>query len=341
MSNGKSEHLGVGRGYFVDDDESSSCTLCAKLATNLTPLSWRQTDGTQGVDYACESCRAALEAAQGILDNEIEDEDEIITTIALASYVGLAWTEVEEEPPELSGRVHSGLAFSRNVDGMPLFRMLPVTIDLERYDGTDLPREIRIRATSRAVRPEDVALRYKEVLAREQIPSDECPAGSVAWSTENATLTIAVKPGAEIHPDRAQHLAMYPPGLIYRFPTVSVIKATYEALLGSVDQRTFHGHAYALGYHGRPPMNWKRRETNVLACLACCFGELDATTRPAERHPRISRALNRHLLSRYNIAQLPESWSGNGNLRKNIKDVGAQFMRASFLWQEAACPPLS
>jgi hypothetical protein len=342
MSSGKSEPLGVGRSYFIDD-ESSPCNLCARPAINRTELRWRQPDGSKGVDYACESCRAALEAAQGILDNEVEDEDEIITTIALAAYAGLAWTEVEleKQSPEDSERVHSGLTFSRLVDGMPLFRMLPISVDVARYDGTTLPKEIIIRVSSRAAQPKDVALCYEQCLATERIPSDKCPAGSVTWKTEDANLTITIKPGAEIPPDRVRFLASYPVGLAYRFPPVSVVQATYEALLGSVDSRTFRGYAYALGYHGRPPTIWKRPETNVLACLACCFGELDTTTRPAERHPRISRALNRHVLSQYGIAQLPEDWSGNGNLRKNIKKVGAQFMRASFLWQEADCPPFS
>ena len=333
--------MGVGTSYFIEDDESDPCSLCARLATDLAELYWEQTDGSKGVDYACESCLAALEVAQGLLDNKIEDENEIITTIALAAYAGLAWIEEEKQPPELFEREHPGLSISRNVDGMPLFRMAPVLVDVARYDGTELPKEIRIKVSPRAVQPEDVARCYEQVLATERIPSDGCPAGSVAWSTEDANLTLTIKPGAEIHPDMAQYQAAYSRGLTFRFPPVSVIQAAYKALFGSIDSSTFRGYAYALGYHDRTPKNWKKPETNVLACLACCFGELDFTTRPAERHPRISRALNRHLLSQYNITQLPESWSGNGNLRKNIKEVGAQFMRASFLWQQTSCPPLS
>jgi hypothetical protein len=335
MSSGPGKDIELGEGFFIFDEEVSPCDLCARLTTELAALPWKQEDGSKRVDYACESCRAVLEVAQGLLDNEIKDENEIITTIALASYAGLSWTEVAEQPPEYFEREHPGLRLSRKVDGMPLFRMLPVLVEVVRYDGTELPKEIRVRVFSRSVQPEDLALQYKEVLAAERIPSDRCPAGSVAWSTEDASLTITIKPGAELHPDKAQYLATYPRSKTYHFPPVSVIKATYEALLGSIDSRTFRGYAYALGYHDRPQSRWKWTETNVVACLACCFGELDTTTRPAERRPRISRALNRHLLSPYNFTQLPESsWTANRKLREDVKEVGVEFMRASYLWQQ-------
>jgi hypothetical protein len=320
---------------FVEVGREGPCSLCARFAEKLSPLPWKQNDGSKGTDFACESCTAALEAAQGILDNEIEDENEIITTIALASYAGLAWTEKENQPPEQFEREHPGLQLSRNVDGMPLFRMLPVLVDVVRYDSTALPKHIKIKVSSRFVRPEDVALRYGQTLTTEGIPSNKCRAGSVSWSTEDASLTITIKPGAEIHPDRVGYLTAYPSGPAYQFPPVPIIQAAYEALLGSVDSRTFRGYAYGLGYHDRAPAKWKRTETNVLACLACCFGELDVATQPVERRPRISRALNRHFLPALNISQLPESWSDKKNLRESVKDVGPEFMRASYLWQQS------
>jgi hypothetical protein len=232
-------------------------------------------------------------------------------------------------------KCHTILGFSRNVDGMPLFRTLPVATETVRYKGTELPKEIRIKLSSRFVKPEEVATCYKRALNKEGLRSDECPAGSVVWSTEDATLTITFRSGAEIHPDRVQYLAAYPPGQPYRFPPASVVQATYQALLGSIHSRTFRGYAYALGYHGRHEKHWKSAKNTVIASLACCFGELDTTTQPAERRPHISRALNRHLLSRYNITLLSESsWTSDRKLREDVKGVRSQFKRASYLWQQ-------
>jgi hypothetical protein len=336
MSNGPGKDIEIGKGYFVEDTEVNPCDLCARRTTELAALPWKQKDGSKGVDYACDLCRAVLKVAQSLLNNKIKDENEIITTIALASYAGLSWTEVAKQPPEYFEREHPGLRLSRNVDGMPLFRMLPLLVEVVRYDGTELPKEIRLRVFSRSVQSEDLALQYEQVLATERIPWDRCPAGSIAWSTEDASLTITIKAGTELHPDWAQYIATYPRGKIYHFPPVSVLKATYEALLGSIDSRTFRGYAYALGYHDRPQSRWKWTKTNIVACLACCFGQRDMTTRAAERRPRISRALNRHLLSPYNFTQLPESsWTANRKLREDVKEVGVEFMRASYLWQQS------
>ena len=85
MSNGPGKDIELGKGFFIEDEEVSPCALCARRTTELAALPWKQKDGSKGVDYACESCRAVLEVAQGLLDNEIKDENEIITMIALAS----------------------------------------------------------------------------------------------------------------------------------------------------------------------------------------------------------------------------------------------------------------
>ena len=174
MSNGPGKDIETGRGYFIEDDEVNSCDLCARRTTELAALPWKQKDGSEGVDYACESCRAVLEVAQGLLDNKIEDENEIITTLALASYAGLSWTEVAEQPPEHFQREHPGLRVSRNVDGMPLFRMLPVLVEVVRYDGTELPKEIRIEVSSRVITAEKLATEYEQTLLKERIPSENC-----------------------------------------------------------------------------------------------------------------------------------------------------------------------
>jgi hypothetical protein len=100
--------------------------------------------------------------------------------VALAANAGQSWTEIGHQSSEGFSQQYPGLAFSRDLDGMPLFRMLPVVTEVVRYDGTELPKEIKIKVSSRFARPEEVAAHYKKVLDKEGLPSDECPAGSVA-----------------------------------------------------------------------------------------------------------------------------------------------------------------
>lgn len=321
---------------FFEDLNGKPCDLCQRLIEDPTELPWKLRDGSTGTDYACDSCLAVLQVAHCLLDNEVEDENEIITTIALAAYAELSWAETANQSSEVLGQEYPGLAFSRNVDGMPLFRMLPVSVEVVRYEGASLPKEIKIKVSSRAVRADSLAAIYEQVLITEGIPSEECPAGLVAWSTEDLTLTLTVKPGEEINLERAQYLAAYPMGLTHRFPPVEVIREIYQTLLGSIDSRTFRGYAYALGDHDRPERVWKSAEANILACLAWWFGEYDNATRPANRRRRISRVLNRHLLSPYGMAELPQgSWSPDDAVWRDAREVAQRFMRASFLWQQS------
>jgi hypothetical protein len=110
VSTGGDRDIEVGKICF-EEAEGDPCDLCARLATELAPRPWEQ-HGSKGVDCACESCRAVLEVAQGLLDNKVEDENEIITTIALAANAGLTWTEKAEQPPDDFIREHMGLKFS-------------------------------------------------------------------------------------------------------------------------------------------------------------------------------------------------------------------------------------
>jgi hypothetical protein len=333
MNSGQDKDVKVVNSGFVGA-EGDPCGLCSRRTTDLAALPWKHGDRSKGIDYACERCRAVLEVAHGLLDNEVEDENEIITTIALAANAGLSWAAKVDRLPEEFRQEYPGIEFSRDVNGMPLFRMLPVLVEVGRYDETKIPKGISIKVFSRTVKPEELAALYNQTLSAERIPSDKCSAGSVAWSTGNAALTITAKPGTEIDPGRARSFAAYPQGRIHHFPPPAVVRNLYETLLGSVDLRTFGGYAYALGDHDRRQS--KSTENNIVACLACCLGELDMTIKPSERRPRISRALNRHLLSPYGIMLLPESsWSANRTLRQNVTEIGVRFKRASYLWQQS------
>jgi hypothetical protein len=335
MSNGRDKDLEVGTAYFVEDAEGDPCQFCAKDATELAALDWEKIDGSEGVDYACESCRAVLDVARGLLKNKVTDENEIITTLALAAYAGLSWTEAAKPSSEIFSQEYPGLAFSRDMDGMPLFRMLPMLIEVLRYEGTEFAREVRIEVSSRIITAEELAAQYELTLLGERIPSENCVGMTLECDTDDLTLTIIVKPRAELHPHGIQHHKRYPQAAPYHFPPPNIIRGWYKELLGSIDPRTFRGIAYALGDHDRSQT--KSPKANILACLAWCFGENDDSSRPAERRPRISKALNRHLLSRFAIVtEFPEdTWSSDQAVWADVGEIAPRFKRASYLWQRS------
>jgi hypothetical protein len=294
-------------------------------------------DGSADVDHVCESCRTVLEAAWGLLKNKVSDENEIITTLALAAYAGQSWTEAAHPSSEVFSQKYAGLEFSRDINGMPLFRMLPMWIEVVRYEGTEFAREVRIEVSSRVITAEKLATQYEQTLLKEHIPSDNCVGMSLECDTDELTLTITVKPRAELHPHGIQHHKRYPQAAPYHFPPPNIIRGWYKELLGSMHPDTFRGIAYALGDHDRSQT--KSPKANILACLAWCFGENEEdSSRPAERRPRISKALNRHLLSRYAITtEFPEdSWTSDQAVWGNIREVVPRFKRASYLWQRSA-----
>jgi hypothetical protein len=91
---------------FFEDFEGDPCLLCGRPAEDLAERPWKLVDGSEGIDHACDSCLAALEVAHGLMDNEVKDENEIITTIALAADAG-GGGEVRRKPPSQRDKDHS------------------------------------------------------------------------------------------------------------------------------------------------------------------------------------------------------------------------------------------
>jgi hypothetical protein len=322
----------LGAEFLPEPSELPTCDLCGMPTEDPDELPFRLRDGTKGVDYACERCRAVLDAAEVLLDNEVTDENQIVTTLAVAASEGMSWTMVGEEPSEDFNRDHQEFGVTRAADGKPLLHLQPFVVDVIRHTGTSLPKGIRIEGFSFVTTAEEVAACYEDVLREENIPSDNCTGFNLECNTDDLILTITVKPRAELDPVRIQRLTTYPQAPVHHLPPPNIIREVYRELRGSIHPKTFRGFGCALGDHGRSQP--KSQEANILVCLAFCFGESDNTSQPAERRPRISRVLNRHLLSRYGMTELPEySWSSDDAVWRNIKEIGSRFMRASYLWQ--------
>lgn len=217
--------------------------------------------------------------------------------------------------------------------------MKPVVADVMRYEGTNVPKQVRIRVLSRFAKPkEDVADLYKRTLRAEKLPWDESTHGSIEWDATAAQLSITVGPGKPYRLGRVRELAKNPPERWHSFPPPRLIEEIYPTLLGSTYKRTRRGYAYALGRQGRPETKAKSAENAILACAAWYVGERDQEIKPKDRRPRIARMLNRHLLGPMERPPLFEdhwkpNWDPKNAVWRDARELSDDLRRAWYFLQ--------
>jgi hypothetical protein len=132
-----------------DLDTAGACDTCGGPVEDLLALQPRMGDNV------CEQCGALFGAARALLDNNILDEAVIIGTLAFAWSEG-AWTV----NPDDYGRFE----FLAAVDGVPLLRLPDITTEAVTYEGSRVPKAVKINVYSRGVKPEKLAEFYERLL---------------------------------------------------------------------------------------------------------------------------------------------------------------------------------
>jgi hypothetical protein len=306
---------------------SDLCDSCRQPAGELVNLAGGR---------LCEGCRVVLWTASILFDNDITDENEVVTTMAFAAYAAEGWipagNQSTEDLEELT-RQYPYFELVKVVDDVPVLRLRPVVVNVVRYPGTEQPSKVLIEVLSEFVKPDTVAELYKQTLLEEQIHFHECGGGNVTWDSEKFLLSMSVGAKKELPSGRVGIRSEYPRGRIYSFPPPEIVRGFYETLLGSTDKRTFAGYAPFLGDHERPTP--KTGEKTILACVAWYVGEWDDTVKPADRRPRVARTLNRHLLNPLGKPELPEDcWSPADTIWRDAQEVSQRFRRAKYFLQQ-------
>ncbi len=310
---------------ITDIEPAGACDTCGGPTEDLQSLRRRAGDDV------CEQCDALLTAARALLDNDVRDEPTILGTLAFA-WGGGAWAVGPDD--------YGGLELLSSADGVPLLRLPRITADVITYDGSRVPKAVKINAYSRDVEPQELAEVYKRLLQDHGIHFDKCSAGSVGWDIEPANLTLTVRAMKELHPDRVSLFKAYPAGRIYSFPPPRLVSGFYGTLLGSTDKRTFSGYGYALAETGR-----HTPQKAVTGSVAWLLGESDGAIpleewrlrdekavkpplKPQERRPRIAKTLNKHLLAPRGEQQLPEDyWVPSDTVWRDASVLGPRLMR--------------
>src|SRR3712207_1434915 len=307
--------MAAGWGPLPAPAEAKPCDACTRPSSSLHKYAG---------DAICEACEALFTAANALFDNGAADETEIVGTLAFTRYAPDSTSE--------AARKYGRFEVIRMADGVPVLRLRKVAANVLHYKGSRIVRAVNVEVFSRHADPGEVSALYERTLADHGIHHDPCGGGSIHWSTKDAYLTITVKPEQEVHPTRVSYLKGYPRGRAYSLAPPSLVREVYRALLGSADPRTLAGYAYALGDHGR--RKTMTAEKTILGCVAWLLGEGDSSQKPKVRRPRISRALNRHLLRPLGKTALPEDgWSPDDTIWRDAAKVSQRLMRAGCLLQ--------
>ena len=128
-----------------------------------------------------------------------------------------------------------------------LLRQEPATVEVERYEGSMLPKRICIRVFLRSAKPERIAELYKETLLEEEIPADGSSPGRLGWVPEGLSLAVIIDTGDDLPPDAVTVLANAPQEQRPSFPLPELVEKLYRPLLGAVHKNKTWGFAYALG----------------------------------------------------------------------------------------------
>jgi len=300
---------------ITDLDVAGACDTCGGPTEDLQSLRRRAGDNV------CEQCDALFTAAHALLDSNVLDEAIVLGTLAFA-WSKSAWAA---DPADYGRLEYLGAA-----DGVPLLRLLDITAGVVTYDGSLIPKAIKLDVYSRDVKPQELAEVYERLLEKHGIHFDECSGGSVAWDIEHASLTLTVRAMKELHRSRVSLSKTYPSGRIYSFPPPALVSGFYRTLLGSTDKRTFSGYAYALAESGR-----HTPQKAVMGSVAWLMGESDAIPLQ-ERRPRIAKALNKHLLAPRGKQELPEDyWTPDDTVWRDASRLGPRLMRILYHLQES------
>jgi hypothetical protein len=300
-------------GSITDVDTAGTCDTCGGRTDDLQ---------RRAGDNVCSQCDALLTAAHALLDNDVLDEAAILGTLAFAWSEG-AWT--------IAPKDYGGLELLAIADGVQVLRLPEMTAGVVTYDGSFIPKAVKIDVYSARVEPKRVDETYKEVLENHRIHYDKCSAGSVAWDMEHASLTLTIRAMKELHPGRVSFFKTYPAGSIYAFPPPTLVSGFYGTLLGSTDKRTFSGYAYALAKSGH-----HTPQKAVTGSVAWLLGERNDTAPPRERRPRIAKSLNKHLLTPRDEPELPEDcWTNDDTVWRDASRLGPRLMRILYYLQES------
>lgn len=320
-------------------------------------------------DNLCRWCRAIFWTATVLFEEDIEGEDLIIPTLTFAKYAtglpkydelvkrgcdrgkptpaDLARILLEAgmiSPGEME-RGYLGWSFVKEIEGIPLIRVLPFTVFADEHTGTQVLKQVRVQILSKHADPKDVRECYEQLLAKRSIRWDDGASGCISHNFWGGYLDIRIRPTDELiyrevaidrelierYKDyfiRKAYPESYPTerpdDYPYSYPSPPVIEGFYRGLLGSLSKHKSSAHM--LDLYGKSL--GKTAEKLIPAFAAWHVGCGPGGNIPPHQRARVSRILNKHLLKPCGKQELPEDgWRTDDTVWKDVRDLAERFER--------------
>lgn len=273
-----------------------------------------------------------FKAARILLKNHIEDEDQIIPTLAFANEIGQgvehltslqksfqridADTETWRRKADWLASCYASLRPARVVDGVLILERLSASVNIANEPETEAPRKILINiyAHRRPTEPEHLAALYGRVLSDAGIPHTASQSGQFGFEFQAKGLQIFISSD---------------PSNALDFPHPKVVGGVYRMLLGSPSGDGFARHL-ATRTRGSAPS----ADNLIAACVAFYlrdYGEIAS-------RKQIHRLLNEHVLCETHKTLSEEGYSSSATNQlweaaTNVKRVRNPLMDvAHTLW---------
>jgi hypothetical protein len=300
-----------------------TCQLCQQLSESLQER--------HGVPM-CGTCKTLFWFAEILLEADVTEE-EIVPTLAFAPYAEGLWTLRKPEEREAAARklanYHPAFELVKVVSGIPVLRLKHALVEVVRYQGSDLPRSIRIRILSRFAEPEAIAERYWAMCDREGLPRYQTSPGRLLWDFQHEHLVVDVGPHEEIEPARLRVLSDYPQFPQFAFPLDTVVNGLLRGLLGQGHEKNLM-YGALLSDLGRGTRI--SPEATVTACVVWYLqGERTPTRVP--RDDEVARIVSQSLLEP--LEKKGITTSRDDATWRNAKKVSQRLDLCSYLLQQA------
>jgi hypothetical protein len=257
------------------------------------------------VTGAEERFKELFKAARVLLREGIDQEDQLIPTLALAneicrdgSYLGIKHcfeklaqdSEAWEREADAFVSTYGRLRPVRVVDGILILERLPLSIKIKYKRKTEQPEEVMffVYAHRQLAKPQHVASLYEKTLLAADVPYGEFRAGRMGFEFCGNHLLITVGRGTigrSVSP--SEHSGAIFQIDVTPFPSTRIVQEFYEMLLGKSS-----GDGFRKDLATRTRGGAASADNLILACVAFYL----KNTGKIKSRKEIHRLLNEHVL---------------------------------------------
>jgi hypothetical protein len=277
-----------------------------------------------------ERFHEVFKAARVLHKERITTENQIIPTLALAEKIDQDIPNLIEAKERLVIAAENHATWEREadrfsqefkglrpvqvVDRVLILEQLPAYVEIVKYSGTEVPKEVRVEVYQRPrpATPEYIAELYEEALLANSIPYGESSKFSFGSEALNDRLVITIGCGEEWPIEHAE-IAWRMCNASYPHPRL--VQEQYGLLLGTPSKAGF-----ARGLTGRERGGAPDADNLIPACVAFYLREYGKVHSRKEVH----RLLNEHVLR--------DSWKGP------LPEEGYSSPAANQLWRDVNNP---